>query len=160
MKFVAQSFSGVFGVPLELLVEREGAESLLGASRAAVKIPSFVDDVISAMRQMGKRMCQPDCNILSLILTTDMSVEGIFRRNGNIKRLNQVIEAIDRDPSSVDFTQDNPVQLAALLKKFFRELPEPLMTFKLHKLFIASQSTSTSMFLCRCPDSSNHSVAH
>lgn len=56
MKFGAQSFSGVFGVPLELLVEREGAESLLGASRAAVKIPSFVDDVISAMRQMGKRM--------------------------------------------------------------------------------------------------------
>lgn len=70
-----------------------------------------------------------------------MSVEGIFRRNGNIRRLNQVIEAIDRDPSSVDFTSDNPVQLAALLKKFFRELPEPLMTFKLHKLFIASQST-------------------
>ncbi|KAH9924759.1 uncharacterized protein B0H18DRAFT_1011057 [Fomitopsis serialis] len=116
---------GIFGVPLELLVEREGAESLLGASRAAVKIPSFVEDVISSMRQM------------------DMSVEGIFRRNGNIRRLNQVIEAIDRDPSSVDFTQDNPVQLAALLKKFFRELPDPLMTFKLHKLFIASQSLPT-----------------
>ncbi|KZT65621.1 RhoGAP-domain-containing protein [Daedalea quercina L-15889] len=116
---------GIFGVPLELLVEREGAESLLGASRTAVKIPSFVDDVISAMRQM------------------DMSVEGIFRLNGNIRRLNQVIEAIDRDPSSVDYTQDNPVQLAALLKKFFRELPEPLMTFKLHKLFTASQSLPT-----------------
>ena len=78
-------------------------------------------------------------------MTTDMSVEGIFRRNGNIRRLNQVIEAIDRDPSSVDFTQDNPVQLAALLKKFFRELPEPLMTFKLHKLFIASQCTFRSV---------------
>lgn len=72
-----------------------------------------------------------------------MSVEGIFRRNGNIRRLNQVIEAIDRDPSSVDYTQDNAVQLAALLKKFFRELPEPLLTFKLHRLFIASQCTST-----------------
>lgn len=116
---------GVFGVPLELLVEREGADSLLGASRTAVKIPSFVDDVVSAMRQM------------------DLSVEGIFRRNGNIRRLKELTEAIDRDPSSVDLTQDNPVQLAALLKKFFRELPDPLLTYKLHRLFIASQSLPT-----------------
>ena len=68
-----------------------------------------------------------------------MSVEGIFRKNGNIRRLKELTEAIDRDPLSVDLTQDNPVQLAALLKKFLRELPDPVMTFKLHKLFIASQ---------------------
>ncbi|TFK32780.1 LIM domain-containing protein [Crucibulum laeve] len=113
---------GVFGVPLELLVEKEGADSLLGATRATIRVPSFIDDVISAMRQM------------------DMSVEGIFRKNGNIRRLRDLTEAIDRDPSSVDLTQDNPVQLAALLKKFLRELPDPLMTFKLHRLFNASQS--------------------
>jgi hypothetical protein len=47
-------FLGVFGVPLELLVEREGADSLLGATRATLRIPSFIDDVISAMKQMGK----------------------------------------------------------------------------------------------------------
>ncbi|EMD39064.1 hypothetical protein CERSUDRAFT_112758 [Gelatoporia subvermispora B] len=116
---------GIFGVPLELLVEREGADSMLGASRAAIKIPSFVDDVISAMRQM------------------DMSIEGIFRRNGNIRRLKELTDSIDRDPPSVDLTQDNPVQLAALLKKFFRDLPDPLMTFKLHRLFIATQSLPT-----------------
>jgi hypothetical protein len=68
-----------------------------------------------------------------------MSVEGIFRKNGNIRRLKDLTDAIDRDPSSVDLTLDNPVQLAALLKKFLRELPDPLMTFKLHRLFIASQ---------------------
>ncbi|KAK2463687.1 hypothetical protein APHAL10511_004438 [Amanita phalloides] len=113
---------GVFGIPLELLVERDGADSLLGATRATMRVPSFIDDVISAMRQM------------------DMSVEGIFRKNGNIRRLKELTEAIDRDPSSVDLTQDNPVQLAALLKKFLRELPDPLMTFKLHRLFNASLS--------------------
>lgn len=41
-------------MPLELLVEREGADSLLGAGRTPLRIPSFVDDAISAMRQMGK----------------------------------------------------------------------------------------------------------
>lgn len=72
-----------------------------------------------------------------------MSVEGIFRKNGNIRRLKELTDAIDRDPSSVDLTQDNAVQLAALLKKFLRELPEPLLTFKLHRLLVASQ--------CMCP---------
>ncbi|KAI0050970.1 hypothetical protein FA95DRAFT_1454792, partial [Auriscalpium vulgare] len=113
---------GVFGVPLELLVEREGADSMHGASRATLRVPSFMDDVVSAMRQM------------------DMSVEGIFRKNGNIRRLKDLTEAIDRDPASVDLTTDNPVQLAALLKKFLRDLPDPLLTFKLHRLLIASQS--------------------
>ncbi|TFK71654.1 hypothetical protein BDN72DRAFT_869889 [Pluteus cervinus] len=113
---------GVFGVPLELLVEREGSDSMLGATRAPLPVPSFIDDVISAMRQM------------------DMSIEGIFRKNGNIRRLKELTEAIDRDPASVDLTQDNPVQLAALLKKFLRDLPDPLMTYKLHRLWIATQS--------------------
>ncbi|KAF5388648.1 hypothetical protein D9757_004814 [Collybiopsis confluens] len=112
--------TGTFGVPLELLVSQEGVDSLLGASRATLRVPSFVDDVISAMRQM------------------DMSVEGIFRKNGNIRRLGQLAEGIDRDPLSVDLSQDNAVQLAALLKKFLRELPEPLMTSKLYKLWVAA----------------------
>jgi hypothetical protein len=69
-----------------------------------------------------------------------MSVEGIFRKNGNIGRLNKITEALDRDPASVDLTTDNPVQLAALLKKFLRELPDPLLTYKLHRLLVATQS--------------------
>jgi hypothetical protein len=43
----------VFNERLEVLVEREGADSLLGASEAALRVPSFIDDVISAMRTMG-----------------------------------------------------------------------------------------------------------
>ncbi|KAJ7890663.1 hypothetical protein B0H14DRAFT_2690252, partial [Mycena olivaceomarginata] len=110
---------GVFGVPLELLVEREGSDSLLGATPETMRVPSFIDDVISAMRQM------------------DMSVEGIFRKNGNIGKLKRLTEEIDRDASS----------LAALLKKFLRELPDPLMTFKLHRLFIATQYTMEVLFV-------------
>lgn len=68
-----------------------------------------------------------------------MSVEGIFRKNGNIRRLNQLVEAINRDPLSVDLSQDNAVQLAALLKRFLRELPEPLLSFKLYKLWVGAQ---------------------
>nr|CAG8438836.1 3632_t:CDS:10 [Entrophospora candida] len=86
-----------------------------------IKVPSFVDDSISAMKTM------------------DMSVEGIFRKNGNIRRLKDLSDVIDRHPSMVNLTEDKPVQVAALMKKFLRELPEPLLTFKLHKLFVTSQ---------------------
>ncbi|KAA1113131.1 hypothetical protein PGT21_022353 [Puccinia graminis f. sp. tritici] len=47
--------------------------------------------------------------------------------------------AINRDNSNVNFRNDNAVQLAALLKKVLRDLPDPLLTFKLYHLFIASQ---------------------
>ncbi|GJJ68299.1 hypothetical protein EMPS_00645 [Entomortierella parvispora] len=112
---------GTFGVPLEVLVERNGVDSALGAGPGRIRIPSFVDDSISAMRNM------------------DMSIEGVFRKNGNIRRLKELSEAIDKDPSSVNLTEDNPVQVAALLKKFLRDLPDPLLTFKLHRLFVVSQ---------------------
>lgn len=82
-----------------------------------------------------------------------MSVEGIFRLNGHIRRLKDLAEALDRDPESVDLAQYSPVQLAALLKKFLRDLPDPLLTFKLHRLLIATQSTSS--FASATADSSS-----
>ena len=113
---------GVFGVPLEVLVERNGADSTLGASATPLRVPSFVDDIVSAMKQM------------------DMSIEGIFRKNGNVRRLRDISEALDREQDGVNLLDDNPVQLAALLKKFFRELPEPLMTTRLYRLFVLAES--------------------
>ena len=70
-----------------------------------------------------------------------MSVEGIFRKNGNIRRLKDMVDALDRDPTTVSLADENPVQLAALLKKFLRDMPDPLLTFRLHRLFCQSQST-------------------
>ena len=117
---------GVFGVPLEVLIERSGADSSLGVGPGQLRIPGFVDDVIATLRQM------------------DMSVEGVFRKNGNIRRLRDMTDAIDKSATgSIDFHSENPVQLAALLKKFLRELPDPLLTQKLYKLWAVSQSMST-----------------
>ncbi|KAF2099477.1 RhoGAP-domain-containing protein [Rhizodiscina lignyota] len=111
---------GYFGRPLEDVVNQDGAESTDGVGPGTLRVPQLVQDCISAMRNM------------------DMSVEGVFRKNGNIRRLNESTEKINNNGcDAVDLTQDNPVQVAALLKKFLRELPDPVMTFKLQKLFIA-----------------------
>jgi hypothetical protein len=113
---------GVFGVSLDTLIEKDGAESTFGVGPGALRIPALIDDAVSAMRQM------------------DMSVEGVFRKNGNIRRLKELAEAIDtKGGDGVDLTKEHPVQVAALLKKFLRELPDPLLTLKLHRLFITSQ---------------------
>ncbi|KAH9021711.1 RhoGAP-domain-containing protein [Lactarius deliciosus] len=109
---------GLFGVPLELLVERDGVESLLGASRAALRVPCFVNDAISAMRQM------------------DMAVD--FRKTGSIRRRKELVATLDRDLSSVDFSRERPQEIASLLKQFLCEIPDPLLTLKLQGLFIAA----------------------
>ncbi|CAD6505579.1 BgTH12-01069 [Blumeria graminis f. sp. triticale] len=112
---------GVFGVPLEIIIERDGADSTDGIGPGALRIPAIVDDAVTTMRKM------------------DLSVEGVFRKNGNIKRLNETTAIIDKDGcDAVDFSKESVVQIAALLKKYLRELPDPLLTFKLHRLFIAS----------------------
>lgn len=80
-----------------------------------------------------------------LTCSEDLSVEGIFRKNGNIRRLNLLTEAIDRDPESVNLADDNPVQIAALLKKFLRDLPDPLLTYRLQHLWLATQSRSSNL---------------
>jgi hypothetical protein len=112
---------GVFGVPLEVIIERDGAESTDGVGPGALRIPAIIDDTVTTMRKM------------------DLSVEGVFRKNGNIRRLNETMAAIDRDGCDAVDLGNNVVQIAALMKKYLRELPDPLLTFKLHRLFIASQ---------------------
>ncbi|RCI05046.1 hypothetical protein CU098_005861 [Rhizopus stolonifer] len=111
---------GTFGVPLDVLTDRTGVESNLALGPSPVRLASFIDDAITAMRQK------------------DMSVEGIFRKNGNIRRLRELTEELDKNPSEVDLTQENGVQVAALLKKFLRDLPDPLMTHRLHGLFMCA----------------------
>jgi len=112
---------GVFGVPLELIIERDGADSTDGVGPGALRIPAVLDDLISSMRKM------------------DLSVEGVFRKNGNIKKLGELRDIIDRDGSdAVNFMEQPVVQVAALLKRYLRELPDPLMTYKLYRLWIAA----------------------
>jgi len=112
---------GTFNIPLDILVDRYGVNSDLGMSQGTVKIPIFIEKIIRTLR------------------TKDLTIEGIFRKNGNIRRLKALTESLDQNPENINFDEDNSIQLAALLKKFLRELPEPLLTFKLHKIFIQSQ---------------------
>ncbi|KAK6460268.1 hypothetical protein DFJ63DRAFT_321022 [Scheffersomyces coipomensis] len=113
---------GVFGVELKDLTKKYGIDSDLGVGPSKLRIPIVVDDIINALKQK------------------DMSVEGIYRLNGNIKKLKLLIEQINKNPlRSPDFSIQTAVQLAALMKRWLRDLPNPLLTFNLYELWISSQ---------------------
>ncbi|KAK0733887.1 hypothetical protein B0T26DRAFT_736701 [Lasiosphaeria miniovina] len=110
---------GVFGVPLDVIVERDGAESTDGVGPGTLRIPAIVDDIVATMRQM------------------DLSVEGVFRKNGNIRKLGELCEKIDKE-GNVDLSGIHVLQVAALLKRYLRELPDPLLTHKLYRLWLSA----------------------
>lgn len=49
-----QKKKGIFGVPIELLVERTGSDSQQGASNVVLRIPEFIEEITSTMRQQGE----------------------------------------------------------------------------------------------------------
>lgn len=78
---------------------------------------------------------------------------GVFRKSGvrsRIARLKELCEAwagqcagpasaalIAGAPSPVDFDEHQPYDVADMIKQYFRELPEALMTNKLSETFVA-----------------------
>jgi hypothetical protein len=114
-----------FGVLLENITEKHGTESKFGAGNGNIRVPLLIEKLISHMRGM------------------DLNVEGIYRKNGNIKQLKILSDAIDKSPGDINLKGNSPIQLAALMKKFLRDLPNPVLTFKLYQLFIVSQKAST-----------------
>ncbi|KAI5866854.1 RhoGAP-domain-containing protein [Durotheca rogersii] len=112
---------GIFGVPLEVIVDRDGADSTDGVGPGALRIPAIIEDTITALKNK------------------DLSVEGVFRKNGNIKKLTEQVAAADRDGcDAIKWNDETPHQLAALLKRYLRELPDPLMAQKLYAVWIAA----------------------
>lgn len=96
----------VFGVPLEKVMSHES------------KIPSIVSKTISYLDQHG------------------LEIEGVFRHSGSPSLTEHYRDEfeIGLEP---DFTDCNdPHTVAALLKQFFRDLPEPLLTFDNYSKFI------------------------
>ncbi|RFU34467.1 hypothetical protein B7463_g1860, partial [Scytalidium lignicola] len=102
----------VFGLSLDHLFERDGSA-----------VPMTVYQCIQAVDLFG------------------LEVEGIYRLSGTASHITKLRAMFDNDASKVDFR--NPENffhdvnsVAGLLKQFFRDLPDPLMTREHYAAFI------------------------
>lgn len=115
------SDKATFRQSLDYLVEKFGADCTEGVGPGALKVPALLENAITAMRSM------------------DMSIEGVFRKNGNLKALRELEEEVDAvGVENVDLNSKNPVILANLLKRFLRLMPDPVLTLKLYRLFMVA----------------------
>ncbi|KAG9091697.1 hypothetical protein FRC06_000450 [Ceratobasidium sp. 370] len=119
---VPSSFT--FGVPLE---------SLMGPDGEASPLPRVVRDCGEYLRSEGP-------------LGLNLEVEGLFRRSPNGAVLRNVREAYDRGNQVTLSQYADPHIAAVLLKKFLRDLPEPIFSDTLYPL------------IARCPPSTGWGV--
>ncbi|KAK4041963.1 hypothetical protein C8A01DRAFT_33952 [Parachaetomium inaequale] len=104
----------VFGITLSRLYERDG-----------LAVPMVVYQCIQAVDLFG------------------LNVEGIYRLSGSVPHVNKLKNLFDTDSSSGNLDFRNPENffhdvnsVAGLLKQFFRDLPDPLLTRENYLAFV------------------------
>ncbi|KAI8997517.1 hypothetical protein BDB01DRAFT_42740 [Pilobolus umbonatus] len=144
MKSESANHNKVFGVPLDVLVQydQERTARIDKNKRGGVTLHDLSPALAASFSENALIPTFVKTCVLAL-MKSDMTVEGIFRKNGNIRALKHLSETLDNctqfdSQEAIDglLRKETSIQLAALLKKYLRELPEPLLTFRLYKLFI------------------------
>lgn len=88
------------------------------------KVPGVVDRLITTIEMKG------------------LYTEGIYRKSGASTKVKQLRQEIENDVEKVDY-DDYPVHvLCTVLKAFFREMPEPLLTYEAYDEFIRATDIS------------------
>ncbi|XP_012946187.1 rho GTPase-activating protein 7 [Aplysia californica] len=100
------SDKNVFGIPLSVMAQRTGQP-----------LPQCV---LYAMRYLRR--------------TAQRSV-GIFRKSGVKSKIQQLRDHLESHPDTTDFEGINAYNVADMLKTYFRDLPECLLTSKLSETF-------------------------
>jgi hypothetical protein len=130
-----------------------GRELAEQATADKVVVPVIVTKCISAVEKVGKSHTFPndwshkDKELIKTV--SGMEYEGIYRKtggSGQIKQITQLFERGDYDSFDLaDLETFNDVSsVTSVLKTYFRQLPNPLLTHKLHESFVAAASESRS----------------
>lgn len=122
------------------------------SSTALLEALSLSSSVNESHRRARRQSLAPNTDVriprvvsacFRFIEANGLRTEGIFRVSGSKKRVRQIREAYDRG-DFVIFTRDqSPHDVGALLKEYFRDLPEPLLTRDLYNVFTSSTKFET-----------------
>uniref|UniRef100_A0A8B9GSP7 StAR-related lipid transfer (START) domain containing 13a n=1 Tax=Astyanax mexicanus TaxID=7994 RepID=A0A8B9GSP7_ASTMX len=73
---------------------------------------------------------------ITISLTYLLKQVGLFRKSGVKSRILALRQMCDSSPESVDYEDQCAYDVADMVKQFFRDLPEPLLTSKLGETFL------------------------
>lgn len=86
------------------------------------------------------------------LLEKHLTIEGLFRRSASVSRLKDLKIRVDEGK---DLGDALPLDIASLVKQFFRELPDPLLTSTLYDNFLRcsiiedeAEKLTAILFLC------------
>ncbi|XP_071328459.1 GEM-interacting protein [Trachinotus anak] len=65
-----------------------------------------------------------------------LSIQGVYRVSGSKPRIQKLCQAFEMQKEQVDLSELSPHDITSILKHFFKELPEPLLTFELYNDFM------------------------
>ncbi|XP_060910992.1 stAR-related lipid transfer protein 13-like isoform X2 [Labrus mixtus] len=107
MKVPDYKEKSVFGVPLIIHVQRCG-----------FPLPLCLQQALSHLR------------------TNCLDQVGLFRKSGVKSRIQALRQQCELSPDSVNYEDQSAYDVADMVKQFFRDLPEPLLTSKLGETFL------------------------
>ncbi|XP_031663554.1 stAR-related lipid transfer protein 13-like [Oncorhynchus kisutch] len=107
MKVEDSRQKGVFGVPL-----------IVHTQRCGYPLPLCLQQALSHLR------------------THCLDQVGLFRKSGVKSRIQALRQECETSPDSVCYEDQSAYEVADMVKQFFRDLPEPLLTSKLGETFL------------------------
>ncbi|XP_071485880.1 uncharacterized protein [Diadema antillarum] len=130
-----------------------------GAANSAITNATLLDALslstaaVEECRQMRRKSLAPlEPQVPRLVSSCFRHVEmhgmrvlGIFRVGGSKKRIRQLREEYDAGELVQLNSSVSPHDVGALLKEYFRDLPEPLLTRELYTAFVGTAKLSNSL---------------
>jgi len=89
-----------------------------------------------------------------LINHSGLETSGLFRRGASKAKIDGLKLLLEANPDFTDFTDFTSYEVADLIKLYFRELPEALLSSKLTETLIMiqdSESVYCQTYVCDCP---------
>ncbi|XP_063441342.1 rho GTPase-activating protein 45-like isoform X4 [Mytilus trossulus] len=65
-----------------------------------------------------------------------ITLRGIYRVSGVKSKVEGLCQRFEKDPDSIELSEEHPNVISNVLKLYLRQLPEPLLTFKMYSEFI------------------------
>lgn len=109
-----------------------------GQCSALVLLPIIAQFPISTVIKQNEQHCQRGkkrqiLHVLSLLCGFQV---GLFRKSGVKSRIQALRQMNENSPDDVNYEDQSAYDVADMVKQFFRDLPEPLLTSKLGETFL------------------------